>query len=513
VLDETQRLEAATDMLTEVGIDLGEVMDGDFGHFIVIVRPPRSLFAEDRYWETVTAWVQVTQIGVDAIVDHSQMVVWTSALQDGAPLPGVAIESLPSGVNSTTGQDGVATFAIPPSGVEILLARQGADQAFLPRYTYYWSTEGWTRRSLSDELRWYVIDDRQMYRPGEEAHIKGWLRKVGATQSGDVGLVGDAVTSVSYQIYGPQGNELGSGTAEVTPLGGFDFAFTLPENANLGHARIELNALGSLSGLEATWHYHNFQIQEFRRPEFEVTARNETTGPYFVGEHAVVAVEAAYYAGGPLPNAEVSWYVTSSSTNYQPPNWPGFTFGTWTPWWWYYYEGSNDGPIVQTFSRTYSVLAEATVFDVNRQAWAGTTSLLVHPADLYVGMRSERYFVERGMPLEIDLIVTDLDGEPVADRPIHVEAVRLEWTYRGGWTEIETDLQECNVGSALEPVSCSFETPIGGRYQITASITDAGPQQSKPHDALGEWGPAGSLARCGTGTGHVDPGQGNLPAR
>jgi len=513
VLDETQRLEAATDVLTEVGIDLGEVMDGDFGHFIVIVRPPRSLFAEDRYWETVTAWVQVTQIGVDAIVDHSQMVVWTSALQDGAPLPGVAIESLPSGVNATTGQDGVTTFAIPPSGVEILLARQGADQVFLPRYAYYWSTEGWTRRSLYDELRWYVIDDRQMYRPGEEAHIKGWLRKVGATQTGDVGLVGDAVTSVSYQIFGPQGNELGSGTAEVNPLGGFDFAFTLPDNANLGHARLELYAQGSLSGLEATWYYHSFQIQDFRRPEFEVTARNETTGPYFVGEHAVVAVEAAYYAGGPLPNAEVSWYVTSSSTNYQPPNWPGFTFGTWTPWWWYYYEGSNDGPIVQTFSgvtdasgnhflrqdfvsvaepRTYSVLAEATVFDVNRQAWAGTTSLLVHPADLYVGMRSERYFVERGMPLEIDLIVTDLDGEPVADRPIHVEAVRLEWTYRGGWTEIETDLQQCNVGSALEPVSCSFETPIGGRYQITASITDA--QGRSNQSRMTRWVSGGQLA-------------------
>ncbi len=46
--------------------------------------------------------------------------------------------------------------------------------------------------------------------------------------------------------------------------------------------------------------------------------------------------------------------------------------------------------------RPHSVLAEATVMDVNRQAWAATTSLLVHPADLYVGLRSERTFVERG---------------------------------------------------------------------------------------------------------------------
>jgi hypothetical protein len=513
VVDETQRFEVATDVLTEVGIDLSDEMDGDFGHFIVIARPPRSLFDENRYWETVHVWVQVTQIGIDAFVDHSEMVVWASALQDGAPLPGVDIGSSPSGVNTTTGQDGVATFAIPSSGVDFLLARRGADLAFLPRATNYWSDDGWSRRSPNDELRWYVIDDRRMYRPGEEVHVKGWLRKVGATQSGDVGLVGDAVTSVSYQIYGPQGNELGSGTADVTHLGGFDLAFTLPENANLGYARLELRAQGAVSGLEATWYNHNFQIQEFRRPEFEVTARNESTGPYFVGDQAVVAVEAAYYAGGPLPNAEVSWLVTSSPTNYQPPNWPGFTFGTWTPWWWYFYEGPANGPISQTFSgvtdasgnhflrldfvtaaepRPHSVLAEATVFDVNRQAWAGTTSLLVHPADLYVGMRSERYFVERGMPLEIDLIVTDLDGNAVADRPIHVEAVRLEWTYRGGWTETEADLQECDVGSALEPVSCSFETPIGGRYQITATITDA--QGRSNQSRMTRWVSGGQLA-------------------
>ena len=85
----------------------------------------------------------------------------------------------------------------------------------------------------------------------------------------------------------------------------------------------------------------DFQIQEFRRPEFEVTARNETTGPYFVGDSATVAVEAKYYAGGPLPNAEVNWLVTSSPTNYNPPNWSDFSFGIWRPWW-NYYGGEGD---------------------------------------------------------------------------------------------------------------------------------------------------------------------------
>ncbi|MEM5775536.1 MAG: hypothetical protein AAGU05_11095, partial [Anaerolineaceae bacterium] len=284
--------------------------------------------------------------------------------------------------------------------------------------------------------------------------------------------------------------------------GGFDLAFSLPENVNLGYAQVYLSASGSLTGIDGIQEYHQFQIQEFRRPEFEVSARNETTGPYFVGGEAITAVEANYYAGGPLSNAEVTWNVTSSVTNYQPPNWPEFTFGEWIPWWsrvyWsseFYGSGySSGGAVSQQFSgrtdatgthylkiefhgggapRAQTITAQSAVMDVNRQTWASATSLLVHPAALYVGMRTDSYFVERGDTLDVDLIVVDLDGKPVADRPIQVTAARMEWKYeKGTWVEKPVDTQECRVGSAPEPVQCSFKTAAGGRYSITASITD-----------------------------------------
>ena len=500
VLEQTLRPEAAADTLTEVGIDLSGVMDGDFGHFIVIVKPPKGLFQQEPYWQTVQVWVQVTQIGLDAYTDHSQMVAWATALRDGAPLAGVSINAGPGGGTALTGEDGLARFDIPDRAT-YLVASQGADQALLPRSSYYWCEDAWSHASISDELRWYVFDDRQMYRPGEEVHIKGWLRRIGGKQDGDVGLPGSAVTGVRYHITDPQGNDLGNGAAEVNALGGFDFAFTVPQATNLGYAQLSLDAEGSLDGMSGAQYSHSFQIQEFRRPEFEVTARNETPGPYFAGEGATVAVEAKYYAGGPLPNAEVTWQVSSSPGSYAPPNWPDFTFGTWEPWWWYsgplmesFYGGPGEETIYETFTgltdaagehylrldfdqftdpRPYSVLAEATVMDVNRQAWTSPTNLLVHPAELYVGLRSQRYFVERGDPLKVDAIVTDLDGNPVSDRPVEVRAARLEWKVRGDtWGEEEVDVQTCKLGSTLEPVTCTFETPVGGSYRITALVSD-----------------------------------------
>ena len=91
-MDETIRVEAAADALTEVSIDLSAALEGDTGQLVVIVEPEGVQSDQDRYWRTIQAWVQVTQVGLDAFADHSEMVVWTTALQDGSPLGGVTIE-------------------------------------------------------------------------------------------------------------------------------------------------------------------------------------------------------------------------------------------------------------------------------------------------------------------------------------------------------------------------------------------------------------------------------------
>ncbi len=282
VFDDDLRIEAPADKLTEVIIELGDYMDGDYGHFIVIAKPPKGFFEEERYWETVQVWVQITQIGLDAFIDHSEMVVWANALQDGVPLSGVNITGDTGVQLAVTADDGTARFPIPVGNTTYLVASRGADQALLPNSTYYWGEEGWTKYSPNDYLRWYVFDDRQMYRPGEEVHLKGWLRLIGSQQDGDVGLPGSALQAVNYTIYDPQGNDLGNGRVDVNTVGGFDFSFTLPENANLGYAYVELRAESGL-GADGQYYSHTFQIQEFRRPEFEVTRSQRNHWPLLCG--------------------------------------------------------------------------------------------------------------------------------------------------------------------------------------------------------------------------------------
>jgi len=500
--DRDYALDLPADTLSQVDINLSQYLNGEFGHFVLIVEPPAKVFESEedkwrRFSQTIITWVQITQIGLDAYNDHSEMVAWATDLRDGSPLQGVAIQPNNSSARVLSGSDGVVRFDIP-TGATYLVASKGADQAILPQSTYYWSEGGWAASMPSDTLRWYVFDDRKMYRPGEEVHIKGWLRRIGERQNGDVGLA-YGLTSITYELIDPQGNVLGDGQADVNALGGFDFIFPIPQVTNLGTAQLYFSVAGNVSDLAGLQHYHQFQVQEFRRPEYEVNARNETTGPYFVGDQATVAVEAIYYAGGGLPNADVTWQVTTSPGSYAPPNWPDFTFGNWRPWWFYDF---GPGPVSESKTETFtgktdaagthyldldfnqkgdpakdpqpqSVVAQATVMDVNRQAWSSSTTLLVHPADLYIGLRSARYFVGRGTPLKIDFIVTDLDGNVVENRPVEITAGRLEWKLKdGNWVEEVVDVQTCTPLSRPEPDTCTFETPLGGSYQITGIVSD-----------------------------------------
>ncbi|MDQ3688329.1 MAG: MG2 domain-containing protein, partial [Acidobacteriota bacterium] len=455
------------DEMTETQIDLTPALKNNFGQVIVVVQPTTPPAKKNNGEQLVQSWVQVTNIGLDAFVDRSELIGWATSLKTGRPLANVAMTILPTNSTATTGSDGLARLALEDKPAEIakaitkltpnlLVARQGSDVAILPKQAEWWNRElGWVKAREHDSLRWYVFDDRKMYRPGEEVSVKGWIRRIGGGVRGDVGALGGAAESVTYTLQDSRGNEITKGVAQLNALGGFDTKFKLPPTMNLGGASLNLEAQGGNKTTVGRQHHHNFQVQEFRRPEFEVTT-TASDGPHFVKGHAGVTVNAAYYAGGGLQDAQVIWTVTSTPGNFTPPNRGDFTFGKWTPWW-----GEQVSPVyvmghtAQHFTartdaagkhhlrvdfdavnppQASTVTAQASVTDVNRQAWTATTTMLVHPADLYVGLRSERTFVQQGEPLVVESIVTDLDGKAVENREVKIRAVLLDWTYeKGAW--------------------------------------------------------------------------------
>ena len=494
ISSKTVQVQARPDDTVETKIDLAPALRGGLGNVFIIVEPAVRLKGRER--EVLRSWVEVTGIGLDAFADREQLIGWATALGDGRPLEGVEMWLHPSGVRATTGGDGVVRLGLPPKAgapTSLLLARRGADTAFLPERDDWWGDESaWVKSVAGEELRWYVFDDRKMYRPGEEVSVKGWLRRVGSGRGGDVGPLAGAAEMVSYTLNDPQGNEVLKGSARINALGGFDTKMKLPPTMNLGNAYLRLQAAGS-APVSNRDYVHSIQVQEFRRPEFEVNTQ-ASEGPFFVGGHAQATVNASYYAGGGLPDSEVNWRVTAEPAQFTPPNRDDYTFGKWVPWWERRGYVSRSLENSQTFKgrtdasgkhvlrvdfdsinppQPSTVTAEASVTDVNRQTWTSAATMLVHAAQLYVGLKSERLFVEENQPLVVSSIVSDIDGRLVSGREVRMRAALLEWKFtKGSWTQVESKSEECTVKSSDGDVKCTFRPKTGGVYRVTARVRD-----------------------------------------
>ncbi|MGH9799741.1 MAG: Ig-like domain-containing protein, partial [Blastocatellia bacterium] len=194
VKSQTVTINGQADEMTETAIDLSSAMKNGLGHAILTIEPT----VKRRDWEQeIVLWVQATQIGLDAFVDQTELVGWATSLKDGKPIAGAQLELFSSAKEgaATTTADGLVRLALPASGSQkMLVARKGEDIAFLPESPYWWegAQSSWNRHYIQDSLRWHVFDDRAMYRPGEEVHIKGWLRRIGGGKLDDVGLAAEA---------------------------------------------------------------------------------------------------------------------------------------------------------------------------------------------------------------------------------------------------------------------------------------------------------------------------------
>jgi hypothetical protein len=332
--DATLTVEGDTDNAIVTDIDLSGVLKGAAGQVIVLVEPvPAVRPTSDEYWQNRPAlsWVQATTLGLDALTDATTLHAWVTDLRTGAPREGVALSMISGDTVApvTTDASGAGVLDLPSSGnsdgLVAVVARDGAESAIITTYA--------TRSEVRDQARWYVFDDRQVYKPGETMRVKGWVRRITYSTDAQVtALRGGG--RITYTVMDSYGNQILEGSATLTALGGFDLTLELPETADLGSAYLQMSLQGE-TGLDSTEYGHSFQILQYRRPEFEVATRPESEGPYLSSQPATIAATGTYYAGGPLVNSPVDWLVNTSAAKYAPPGWSDYTFGVWVPWWYY----------------------------------------------------------------------------------------------------------------------------------------------------------------------------------
>lgn len=507
-------LQEQTDTTVATPIKLESwLKNGKLGHLLVLIEPGEASVkprATDGEPPPRLVWVQGTQIGLDAYAYSQQLLAWVGDLNTGKALDQVRL-SLHSSDSKDISQQaadahGLAKLdylKIPPNilntetvqpvtepapTIRWLEAQHGEDLALLPESEYLWASTLWQPTPASTQWLWYVVDDRHLYRPNEQVHIKGWLRSRDASPASPLTLP-KHLSRLNYEVLDSAGHKIAEGNTPFTGLGGFNLDFKLPDTPNLGTATISLTVPDQP---EMIAYNHSFEIQEFRTPEFEVKTELTKPEPYWGNAAIHLAATANYYAGGGLAAAPVNWRLNASLQAYTPPNRDEWAFGLVQPYWlrgWmpssatvyadFQSKTDQEGhqqlliqPELSKYPLPVSMTAEARVSDVNRQEWVSSSTWLIHPSEVYVGLKTESFFVEHNQPLNIQVITTDIEGKERANTPVVVELGIADWTQDVDGAVLKNP-QRCTVQSDAKGLAqCEFKLEEAGQYQITATTMD-----------------------------------------
>ena len=494
------------------------------------VTSPR-LDSASRVYRPI-AVVQVTDLGGHARVGAEDAVVWVTGAADGRPRAGASVtlhddkgRVLARARTDSSGLARMTRFAsLPPapdaeseegqwSGFQGYVAvALGEDRAVLGISDYDPDLGPWRFNVGSawgtDRLPAAValFTERGIYRPGEPLFAKAIVRtgRLGALRSPEAG---DSLRLLFHDRVDETGESgvLRDTTVALSAFGTAEQRFEVPAGAALGEYRIaaQLRRDGRWSELAQAW----YRVAEYRPPEFLVEVAADS-GARFADDSLGAAVEARYLFGAPMGRAAVSWSLRQEALLYggvEIPGTDGFHIGD-SGWW--YEELAQPPTSVQVPATGLDTLdpsgrlrlrlrlagtergrparatVEATVTDVNRQTVSASTSLVVHPASFYLGVRPEGddWFWSAGRPTSLSVIAVRPGGERVAGVAVEGVVVRREWHQvrreRAGYAElvgewVSDTVARCTVASASEPRPCRFMPPAGGSYIATFRARDS----------------------------------------
>ena len=411
---------------------------------------------------------------IDKVSPDGEMLIYAVDRKSGTPREGLNIEIVKGKqtlAQGTTDRSGILKTRIkkpaqqtPPPGEDrdpeeersqvggnsyLIMASGRSEFAISDLEPYYFGgyeaedEEGGGDQSLTA----YIYTDRPVYRPAQKVFFKGILRRLGKD---GYEAIGDRTVKVS--IEDPNNGKLMEKELPLSARGTFSSEVEIASGAPLGTYRIVAN----VSKGKATSY---FEVLEYKKPEYKVSV--STPKPFVqVGEKTKFTVEARYFFGEPVTNAEVKYYIYRSRYYY---------------WWWRgedgsdelsgseeddeeggYYGYGNDmvkdgvgklnaqGKLEvefevpppdekQPWDFTYRL--EAQVTDASRRTIEGKNGFVGTRGTIVAYARPDRYVYYQNDQAKINVKTSDYEGRPVAAK------VTLKFVKRW-WEKVETGSQD-----------------------------------------------------------------------
>jgi len=457
------------------------------------LRPGTYLLTASDGDKESWAVVNVTNLAVVVKRSPKRLLAWVTDARTGKPIRSARVtlyqdsgEALRS---AATGADGACIFAVAPHPDQTAVITRGDDVAAVHC----------GNASPDGQLKAHFQSDRPIYRPGQTVRFKAILRRTSGR-----GYKPVANAACDVEVRDSKDNTVLQRKVTTNEIGTLSGEATIPSEGVLGPYSIVISV-----GKESA--YGTFSVAEYRKPEFKVDVKPGKER-YMAGEEAAFLLQAAYYFGAPLPQAEVryqvrrsgnpyggydeadSWYASNDGNLYAHDTYsfqPFVAEGT------LYTDDSGKVTIrVKTDKAapdsTYSVTC--TVEDASRRRIEASSRVPVYAASLRLGLHTDLLTTPLGSNVPLQLQVADLDGKPARAKVALTVKLRV-WVEKEGryrYKELAQTRVEVPAGGRA---SAKVPAKAEGELIIAAKAFDATGRAALAETTVWVAGPGGKAVR------------------
>jgi len=413
--------------------------------------------------------VIVSDIGLITKAAPGQVLAYTADRTTGKPLIGCDVRVL-------TQQRTVATGATGPDGVfnarfNDAVSDDVISVATCGEQTTATDPGSWYLHDPTRELVGYVYTDKPIYRPGHTVHVKAFLRwrSHGALLPFDGKDVELRVSDITDKVIFRQ-------RQSVDAFGAIAGDIPLSTGAALGYYSIAV-----VTGDETA--SGSFEVQEYRKPEFEVRV---TPAERFIVQEgqARVAIDARYYFGQPVANARVAW-VAHRQPYYSPLRWSDEEPDEGGGYWW------GEDQALQGTARLdangkaevlvplaldehgsdYTLRIDARVTDASSREVSGKAVVHATYGTFLIASSVDAYVLGPGGTITLTVRAVDYVGNPQANHRVEISVGRRQPNANWDSAEGVMVIQRAAVTTDGDGrATWTFTTPSApGDYRIRAS--------------------------------------------
>jgi len=459
--------------------------------------------------------VLVSNIQLTLKAGQGSALAWAIDVRNGAPVTDLPLtirqmDGSPL-ASANTDTEGVATFAwdaYVPSWADLAVFSDDPTRVAAASTSWAYGVEPYAfaieQRYDESPLTAYVTTDRPLYRPGETVETTGIVR------SGfNARYTLPSFDEVAVTVYDPIGVVVHDEVRPLSAFGSFTLSLPFEPDAELGSYSVVVRRVDAAMSDPPIGNGY-FTLAEYRKPEFNVTVTPAAPEAVF-GETVTAELDVRFFFDLPVSGAAVEWRVFGTPTGFEPDVPGGFSFTDpdFDP---FVFSGAGLGLIVEAIGTTdadgrATLTFEAPAGDPGRilnyeiQAVvtdpagdvqvAGRASITAHPAQLAVGVAADRYLVDAGAPVALEVLSLNADGTVAPNQRVRAALERQDWdcaqsvdpvTRQSTWdcAETRTPIDDAPVTTdAQGRASVDFTPDEAGSYRLVATITDSSGREAR----------------------------------